>query len=64
MQEGRIDEAEGLYKGSIAILRNALGEKSYQLSKTYRDYSAMLQSVGRRRDAAYYTRRADETGYQ
>jgi tetratricopeptide (TPR) repeat protein len=62
-QEGRTDEAEGLYKGSIAIFRNKLGEQSYQLSKTYRDYSKMLAAVGRRREAAYFSARADATGF-
>lgn len=62
-QQSRFDEAEGLYKGSIAILRDSLGEKSYQLSKTYRDYSAMLGAVGRRRDSASYSALADATGY-
>ena len=62
-QEARYDEAEGLYKGSIAILRDVLGEKSYQLSKSYRDYAAMLRTVGRRRESASYQRLADATGY-
>jgi len=62
-QERRTDEAEGLYKGSIAILRDQLGEQSYQLSKTYRDYSKMLASVGRRRESAYFAAQADATGY-
>ncbi len=62
-QEARFDEAEGLYKGSIAILRDSLGEKSYQLSKSYRDYSAMLDGAGRRRESAAYKALADATGY-
>ncbi|MGE4609633.1 MAG: tetratricopeptide repeat protein [Myxococcota bacterium] len=62
-QEGRTDEAEGLYKGSIAIFRDKLGEQSYQLSKSYRAYSKMLASVGRRREAAYFAARADATGF-
>jgi tetratricopeptide (TPR) repeat protein len=62
-REGRFEEAEGLYEGSITIFRDKLGEESHQLSKTYRDYSKMLASVGRRREAAHFSARADATGF-
>jgi tetratricopeptide (TPR) repeat protein len=62
-QERRFEEADGLYRRSISILRSALGESSHQLSKTYRAYSAMLSAAGRDREAAEYRRRADASGF-
>lgn len=62
-QQSRFSEAENLYRGSISMLRDRLGDSSYQLSKTYRAYSEMLQAAGRDRDAAQYRERADATGY-
>ena len=59
----RFGEAENLYRDSISILREGLGESSHQLSKTYRAYSEMLDAVGRREEAAVYRRRADESGF-
>jgi hypothetical protein len=59
----RFSEAENLYRGSISILRDRLGNSSYQLSKSYRAYSAMLRDAGREREAAQYRERADATGY-
>jgi hypothetical protein len=41
----------------------AFGDFSYQLSKSYRDYSAMLVAAGRSREASNVYRRADATGY-
>ena len=52
-----------LYALSISILREGLGESSYQLSKTYRSYSAMLNAAGRRQEATHYDGLADATGY-
>ena len=62
-QQRRYSEAENLYRGSISILRKRLGNSSYQLSKSYRAYSAMLRAAGRDREAAEYRDRADATGY-
>jgi tetratricopeptide (TPR) repeat protein len=61
--QGRFGEAENLYRESISILREGLGEASHQLSKTYRAYSEMLSAAGRSEEAAEYLRRADETGF-
>jgi len=62
-EQSRFPEAENLYRGSISILRDRLGSSSYQLSKSYRAYSAMLRAAGREREAAEYRERADATGY-
>jgi hypothetical protein len=62
-KQRRFSEAENLYRGSISILRDRLGSSSYQLSKSYRAYSAMLRAAGREREAAQYRERADATGY-
>jgi tetratricopeptide (TPR) repeat protein len=62
-KQRRFSEAENLYRGSITILRDRLGDASYQLSKTYRAYSEMLHAAGREREAAQYRERADATGY-
>ena len=62
-KQRRFSEAENLYRGSISILRERLGESSYQLSKSYRAYSAMLRAAGREQEAARYRERADATGY-
>ena len=62
-QQGRFEEADDLYRRSISILRDGLGESSHQLSKTYRAYSTMLSAAGRSREAAAYRRRADATGF-
>ncbi len=61
--QGRFDEADDLYRRSISILRDGLGESSHQLSKTYRAYSTMLSAAGRSREAAAYRRRADASGF-
>lgn len=61
--QGRFEEADGLYRGSISILRDGLGESSHQLSKTYRAYSSMLSAAGRSLEAAEYRQRADATGF-
>jgi tetratricopeptide (TPR) repeat protein len=61
--QGRFGEADDLYRESISILRDGLGESSHQLSKTYRAYSEMLNAAGRSREAAEYRRRADATGF-
>jgi tetratricopeptide (TPR) repeat protein len=61
--QGRYGEAENLYRESISILREDLGESSHQLSKTYRAYSEMLSAAGRSEEAAEYRRRADATGF-
>jgi tetratricopeptide (TPR) repeat protein len=61
--QGRMAEADDLYRKSISILRDGLGESNYQLSKTYRAYSAMLSAAGRSREAVEYRRRADVTGF-
>jgi len=61
--QGRFGEADNLYRESISILREGLGESSHQLSKTYRAYSEMLSAAGRNDEAAEYRRRADETGF-
>jgi hypothetical protein len=61
--QGRLGEADDLYRRSISILREGLGEVSHQLSKTYRAYSAMLSAAGRSREAAEYRRRADASGF-
>jgi len=53
-KQGRAGEADDLYRRSISILREGLGESSHQLSKTYRAYSAMLSAAGRSREAAEY----------
>jgi hypothetical protein len=58
-----LEEADDLYRSSISILRDGLGESSYQLSKTYRAYSAMLSAAGRSAEADEYRRRADATGF-
>jgi len=62
-EQGRFGEAENLYRESISILRDGLGESSHQLSKTYRAYSEMLSAVGQDEAAAEYRRRADESGF-
>jgi tetratricopeptide (TPR) repeat protein len=62
-QQRRFGDADELYRNSISILREGLGESSHQLSKTYRAYSAMLSSAGRSQEAAEYRRRADATGF-
>jgi len=59
----RFSEAESLFQSSISILREGLGDANYQLSKTYRAYSAMLTAAGRSREAAEYDQLADATGY-
>ncbi len=61
--QGRFGEAENLYRESLSILREGLGESSHQLSKTYRAYSEMLSAAGRSDEAAEYRRRADESGF-
>jgi tetratricopeptide (TPR) repeat protein len=61
--QGRLEEADDLYRSSISILRDGLGESSHQLSKTYRAYSAMLSAAGRSREAVEYRRRADAAGF-
>jgi tetratricopeptide (TPR) repeat protein len=61
--QGRLGEADDLYRSSISILRDGLGESSHQLSKTYRAYSAMLSAAGRSREAAEFRRRADASGF-
>ena len=61
--QGRLGEADDLYRRSISILREGLGEVSHQLSKTYRAYSAMLSAAGRSREAAEYRRRANASGF-
>jgi len=61
--QGRLGEADDLYRRSISILREGLGESSHQLSKTYRAYSAMLSVAGRSREAAEYRGRADASGF-
>jgi len=62
-EQSRFGEAENLYRESISILREGLGDSSYQLSKTYRAYSEMLSAAGRNEAAAEYRRRAAETGF-
>jgi tetratricopeptide (TPR) repeat protein len=62
-KQRRFSEAENLYRGSIEILRERLGDSSHQLSKSYRAYSAMLRAAGRGQEAARYRERADATGY-
>jgi tetratricopeptide (TPR) repeat protein len=61
--QGRFGEADELYRGSISILRDGLGDSSHQLSKTYRAYSEMLSAAGRKLEATEYRRRADATGF-
>jgi tetratricopeptide (TPR) repeat protein len=61
--QGRFGEAENLYRESISILREGLGDSSHQLSKTYRAYGEMLSAAGRSGEAAEYRRSADETGF-
>ena len=61
--QGRFGEAGDLYRKSMSIFRDGLGESSHQLSKTYRAYSAMLRATGRSREAAEYRRRADASGF-
>jgi tetratricopeptide (TPR) repeat protein len=62
-KQGRLEEAEHLYRESISVLRGGLGDSSHQLSKTYRAYSAMLSAAGRSEEAAEYRRRADVSGF-
>ena len=61
--QGRYGEAENLYRESISILREGLGDSSHQLSKTYRAYGEMLSAAGRSGEAAEYRRSADEIGF-
>jgi tetratricopeptide (TPR) repeat protein len=62
-RQRRFGEAEVLYRGSISILREGLGESSHQLSKTYRAFSAMLSTAERSDEAEAYLQRADATGF-
>ncbi|MBW2494426.1 MAG: tetratricopeptide repeat protein [Deltaproteobacteria bacterium] len=61
--QARFGEAEDLYRESLSILREGLGESSHQMSKTYRAYSEMLIAAGRGEEAAEQRRRADATGF-